>query len=550
VRALLRYQATVLLRSGTWPRIAFFLFGFGIYLQVLVLAVKAEVAGESFALAGTAAAPFFLIALVQSVQALDDLRWSRPVGAGRALRAHFLFWSPVWGLISGIAAAIGGEGWESRGWILASGLLLGMGLCGCALLIQQGMNRPNLVLIILLPLLLLGTIGHAILASIFGVRDGASGVALVLLPSAAISVIAGVRAFMGAESLPPAQGSGAEDTPARAPAGALPRGRTPSLSILRAAFPHWAIMLANLGVLAVMVVYLRAEETDGVAICWIAYFGAMLSQGGLAGWRWLSATPLDRDRAFRLLFAPPLLVFAIGVVARAVVVEVSDRAAPFPTASRTLVDFGNASRYGEFPFSADPAVLADRAVARLKVRFGLDVDPGRVSAAVLRGWPRAAGRAYRDEAYVISSDALDRVREEFSPEIHRVLRIRLLADGLALFLLGLLLLRCNLASGWRGAALAFLLWLPSYGLAMPPVIRLTGTLVGDSVRVARDGYYASLQAEPVLMTLLLLSLSWMVLRACRTAFGEIEFDRLPPPPSLKSAEQGWWEIGSFSGSRP
>jgi hypothetical protein len=259
---------------------------------------------------------------------------------------------------------------------------------------------------------------------------------------------------------------------------------------------------------------------------------------GMQTWRWLAATPIDRDRAFRILFGPALAFVVVVVGARFAMTEASDRSVFFRDGRRpgfedvgaktvtlaSLLETGP-SGYGYRP--ADASKLAVALSGRLRDTFGLTIPPARIEADFRRGWPEhpTPGRTEDHMSYVL--DGLERVRLDLGDEIASADRRIDAAIAVGMVLMFLVLLRTGFRDRVLRTVTVILVGTP---LAMNGILHREF----PRYREATDELFGAIFGSPHAAQWTLVAAScvvgWLLWRSSMNAFRRIDLADIPPNP--------------------
>ncbi len=451
MKALLRFQWTVIVRTVAG---SFVVFGAPIVVAGLWFAVAASDRYESRIAAGGAfciLAIFGLGGMYATLDALDVLRWTAPVGRGRALRAFLGFWLVFWVGASAIVAATVAQSAGDAVIIVTHAALFAVAAAGAMLFFLQVARS--------------GSGGFEVLARLLvgGALVWPAGASFLLAWTGrweALPVVAAVAALAGALGFPlflRSDRAAAASTVAAASTSTTDVRRgplAPTVVILRCTLGTGAVWwIAYIVMLSILV-------PNPVAWMWPVIGASNLARAGDSTWRWLLPTPIDRRRAFRLLVGPGVAFVVAVVAARFAVLELAtDRSAFFrdPRSPSGWLDNRDRLSLQDVLYTANgrsyerPRIepIAERVQVRLRERLGIDVPTGRISAAMARGWPTERPTGVLDFDQTTAMDAMERVHVELAPEIAGAVRRRDCADAAVAVLLFFALLRVSFLRGWR-----------------------------------------------------------------------------------------------------
>jgi hypothetical protein len=527
VKALLRFQAVALVRSIPDP----------VVTLVALAGLMAYGATHGSIVAG---APVLAIAafwgMNRTIEAMDAARWPIPIRRRDALSAHLVFWLTI--CTPPVVLIALGRALDVRGAAILFFHLSLLVLAAATLVIFfQCIARRGRGLIAVVAGVAVGStlLGPTVWSFVLAWEGRWESLALIGVV-ACICTALGVPTFLREEFGPPAT-SGAVVS-AQAPATER-AAWSPVATLLRATYsPIWiGFSIVFGGVLPL--VFTR----DYVFAIWTPLAASSLAGFGLQTWRWLAATPIDRDRAFRILFGPALaFVLVVTGVRLAIVETTSDRSVFFRDDRRegfryigsstlTLAELLETGPSGNGYRPAEAHRVAAGVRDHLLEQFGATVPLERIEADLGRGWPQqpTAGATDDDMGYVL--DGLERVRLDLADDIASASRRRDLAIAAGLVLAFLAMLRAQLRGRVLGVLLVIVVGLP---LAMLAVFRRDF----PAYAAAADSTFAALtNAPPPVLWLALAgacALGAFLWRSARKAFRRIDLLDLPPSPLVSS----------------
>ena len=409
---------------------------------------------------------------------LDAIRWTTPVRRSLIPLAHFVFWS-----LCAAPAAVGVS--------LARGVSAHDTLVSCskfvllfaALAASTGVDAqrrlsgkkgwrtelaPAHILHVLFPWLLASVWLDSTPESLSW-----SGAALCAALLAVAWSIRHAERLATGESARAAGPSTAASRPAKC--------RSPVRSILVATWsagPSWLLMAAMGGI--GIQFFPWPNGRGGFCLLMPLLAVLILARQALARSLWLAPTPIDRRRAFRLLFLPIVAFSLLCAGARQFAQELeSDRTVFFvalgakpPRKGRVrallLGDVLQVDKQRRTYLGPDPAFMSARLSEQLRAQLWVDVPAERIEAIVRRGWPRDLSAADWSDSQQAVFDATDRVHAELAPEIRTADRWCRFVDFIATGLLLLLGLRLALAGRYVGTAARMCVTVPLAAAAALP----------------------------------------------------------------------------------
>ncbi len=486
--------------------------------------------------------PVALIGIVEVLDAMDEIRWTAPVSPRAVLGAHMLFWAAVSAVAAaGIACLWGLERpWQTL--ILVDLAIAGATAAAAAPILQRVLRRwhgPDWALRLVVAL---GVVVALIVTGLVMVilDDGATGaMALAIVFCATLTL--GAWAFLRGERLPVASGGASASRSDQALVQATPATtRSPLASIVRASWPpFWTCAWVAMGI---GWQFLPAPS-DGLALMFVVIAASNLVQIGLASWRWLAPTPIDRSQACRMLFLP-IVGFAVAAGGvrmlapefegdRTVFFRALDNDRSSLGRQRTL-DLGqmlDVDPRAHMHREPDPAFMAESVREHLQREYGLRVPPERIEATILRGWPAAPPPGWDNLHIEAVSDAMDRVHADLAPGIRAADRISRLIDVLAAVVASLLLLRAALAGIKRCRVWMLGLGLPAMFVIFAPTFAPESALGARVATLQAHVYAVFTGGAPLPLVLLLAStaaISLLIWRSTLRAFRRLQMTDLPP----------------------
>jgi len=536
VKALLRFQGMVLLRANSNP--------FVLLLLILpaTFAWSAMQSHGGFGGLISAGAAFLFIAafgiadMATTFVALDAVRWTSPLRPQRVLAAHVLFWLLVFVVPLAVVAAIHADDVPSALVLFAH---LSFVVAGAAALIpvfrRLRRHRAGWTAAVgggLVGLVLAWPAAWSVFLAWTG--NGGIGIATIFVVFC-IALAIGVPSFLREELLPAAAGAVVEPRYTRDDVAERVAARSPLATLLRTAYsPVWTCFWTAFGG-----VFPLVFPSMNIVAIWTALAASNLAGLALQSWRWLVATPIDRVRAFRILFGP-LLAFVLVVTAtRLAVVEVaSDRSAFFRDyrydgfitrgpATLSLYELLEHESDSRAYLTPDASRIATHLQEHFRETYGLSVARDRIEADILRGWPEHPSTGIMDADQTAVLDAMERVRVDLADDIAGATRRRDLVIAAGLVLAFLVMLRAQFAGRLLGVFLVILVGLPLATLAL---FRRDV----PSFAAAADKLYAAMTgASPTALWLAFAAacaLGVFLWRSASKAFRRIDLLDLPPNP--------------------
>jgi hypothetical protein len=537
VRALLRYQAVTLAQTLRHPAAILRLGG----LAILVWLAFSMSDGASATLAFVGAMTAVLVGMTRTFESLDTIRWVVPIRREHAVRAHFGFWLMVLSPLS-LIVAIGRSQDVVGAAILYLHLELVVVAAAAIVIFYQRITRRGVGAVAMLAGIVVGSVlVWPVAWSFYLAWSGRAESLLLITVVAGVCWALGVPSFLREELLPTAAGKAVERRRSRADGEEPAVARSPVATVLRGAYPPvWiAVWIALGGVLPLLFAW-----TTIFAI-YAPFAGSSVAGFALQSWRWLAATPIDRDRAFRILFGPTLAFVLVVTGARLVFIETTvDRSAFFRDyrydsfvtrgpATLGLPDVLDIGPDGNRYLPPDLQVVAGRVHEHLRTEYGLPVSEERIEADMRPAWPRhpTAGRTDEDQTAVL--DAMERVRVDLADDIAGATRRRDFAIAAGLVLAFLVMLRVQFAGPRLGVFLVTLVQIPLATLALFGRERLPFAAKADKLYAAMTGGSSTAHWLALVVACAFAVFLW---RSARAAFRRIDLLDLPsnPPAWMRS----------------
>ncbi len=535
MKALLRFQAVVAWREFSNPLVL-------ITLGLVPLSAWLAATADGFIAAVYAVVAFAVLAVLavwgmsSTYEAMDAIRWSAPLPHRRVLAAHVVFWLAIFLPLVFVVAAF------HSGYGAYLAMVLALVVTEAALLIPffHRMRRRGGAVSLICGGLVAWLLVWPAAWSVVLVWTGRPEIGLP--ESAVVCAIAttiGLLSFRSEERSPAASGADVGRSQARIDERGPSAARSPVAILLRATYPPFrtALDFAFGGVLPLMF------PSMYVFAIWTPLAASNAAGCGLQTWRWLAATPIDRDRAFRILFGPALaFVLVVAGVRLAIVETTSDRSVFFRDDRRegfryvgsstlTLAELLEIGPSGNGYRPAEVHRVAAGVRDHLRAQFGATVPLERIEANLGRAWPQqpTAGAVDDDMGYVL--DGLERVRLDLADDIASTSRRRDLSIAAGLVLAFLAMLRAQ----FRGRVLGVLLVI----VVVLPLVMLAGfRREFPAYAAAVDSAVAALTSAPPPVFWLALAgactLGAFLWRSSRRAFRRIDLLDLPPNPLVSS----------------
>jgi hypothetical protein len=470
VKALLRFQQVVLLRAATQPLVLLYL-ALPSILLVFALLMRGSIDGDAWlGLSFIAIGALVLPGMATTYTALDAVRWSAPIRPSRLVAAHARFWLSVLAAPTAVATLL----WTNDPFdaaLLFFHMLLVV-LAASAVMpffARMGRHSRGVLSAVACVLVALLIWPAAISLGLQCRGHRAVGFTVIAIVSAVATAI-GATSLLCDEIAPLSRAEGpivrtiAERRVARSPLTAMwITAYSPSSTTL------WVLFGGALPL---------AFPTAQLFTIWVPLAASNLAGIALQSWRWLAATPIDRGRAFRILFGPALAFVFVVMAGRIAIVETtSDRTVFFRDQRRegfqhvgsttlTLAFLLKTGPTGNGYVPAEASEVAEGVRRHLEENYGLLVPTERIETDLRRGWPDhpTPGSWDVDMGYVL--DGLERVRADLGDEIAWAGRRRDLLIAVGVVLAFLVLLRVQFKGRVLGVVLVVLVGLPLATLAV------------------------------------------------------------------------------------
>jgi hypothetical protein len=535
VKALLRFQGVALTRTISNR---FVVIGLPLVLVGTWMSVREREPIHSTIWALESLFVVVVLALwgmTRTFEALDVVRWTLPLDRRRLLRSHFGFWLAVAAPPATIVAVV-----HAADVLGAAVLLVHLALfvvaAAALVMFFQRVSRPGVGL----GGIVSGVVVGSVLVwpagwSFYLAWSGRAESLILIAVVAGVSWAIGVPSFLREELAPAAAAAATASRPSRSDADGSIAARTPVATVMRAAYPPFltALWIVFGGVLPLLFAWTT------IFVIYAPIAGSNLAGAALQSWRWLAATPISRDRAFRILFGPALAFVLVVTGARLVLVETTgDRSAFFrdhrrddfalsDSATLELHELLEFQPDGRAYLTPDASRIATRLQRHFRESYGLAVPKDRIEADILRGWPEQPSTGIMDSDQTAVLDAMERVRVDLADDIAGATRRRDLAVAAGLVLAFLVMLRLQFAGRLLGVFLVILVGLP---LAMLALFRRDVPAFAE----ASDKLYAAMTgASSTVFWLALVAacaLGALLWRSARAAFRRIDLLDLPPSP--------------------
>jgi hypothetical protein len=532
VRSLLRFQGVVLARVFEQPAAILPLAGLAVLVTLGAYGIGDSASATLAFMLGVAVA---VLGMTRTFESLDVVRWIVPIRRDLAVRAHFGFWLTVLSPLF-LIVAIGRSHDALGAVILFFHLALVVVAAAAIVMFYQRITRRGFGVGAIAAGIVVGSaLVWPTAWSFYRAWTGHAESLVLAAIVAGVSWALGVPSFLREELEPSATGGIVGSRSAYAAEGRPVSAWPPAWSVLRATYgPVMTSVWIVLGAFPLLF------PSFNIAAVWTPIAGSNLAGLGLQSWRWLAATPIDRDRAFRILFGPLLMfVLAVSGVRFAINEATHDRSAFFRDERREGFEYvgfstltlsqilecgpnGNGYRPAEFPRVA--VGVRDH----LRRQFGMSVAVERIEADLRPGWPKQPkpGGLDDDMGYVL--DGLERVRLDVGDEIARASRTRDVSITAGLVLAFLVLLRVQFQGKALGVFLVILVGLPLVTLA-------SFRRDVPALAAALDKPYEAIAGMSLVVLCLALAaagaLGALLWRSARRAFRRIDLLDLPNPPA-------------------
>jgi hypothetical protein len=535
VRALLRFQAVALARAFDAPAAVVLLA-----MLAVVVTLAASIGDIGMAtLAFAFSVGWAIWGMSRTFDAIDAVRWIAPVRRDDVLRAHVAYWLSICAPPAAIIAIAHAHD------VLAAAILflhLSLTVVAAATIVlflqrvsRRGAGVGGVVVGIVVPSILISPTTW----SFYLAWQGEWTSLAVIGAIACICVALGGLPFLREDLAPSATGPVSASRLFRSDADRPIAARSPVANLLRATYRPLRTLswVAFGGVLPLLVPSLS------VVCIYTPLAATNLAGLGLQTWRWLAATPIDRDRAFRILFGPALAFVPAAPPTRLVVVEVtSDRSAFFDDYRKheTSTDGPETLRLyklldrrpdGRSYLPPEIPVIATRVQRHLRESYGLEIPEERIAADVVRGWPEHPSTGIMDSDQIAVLEAMERVRVDLADEIAGAGRRRDFVIAGALVLAFLVMLRAQFRARPLGVLVVLICVLP---LSTLSVFRRNLPAIAEATDHA---YVALIGASPAVVWILVVAacaLGVFLWHSARKAFRRIDVLDIPPNPLASS----------------